>query len=109
MRTVVYKASQVVQKHLMMVKKFQGAGLLHVMENNLLGAFSLQKKAALDCKQVQLSFWQQKRENGNKYNRKRNSNKQSIHTHKNTLDSNTNVALTESMKFLSRIVSNYTA
>jgi len=28
---VVYKASQVVQKHFMMVKKLQGAGLLHVM------------------------------------------------------------------------------
>ena len=35
-----------------------------------------------------------KRENGNKYNGKRNSNKQSIHTRKNTLESNTNVALT---------------
>ena len=44
MRTVVYKASQVVQKHFMMVKKLQCAGLLHVMLNNLLGAFSLQKK-----------------------------------------------------------------
>jgi len=31
MRTVVYKALQVVQKHFMMVKKLQGAGLLHVM------------------------------------------------------------------------------
>jgi len=33
MRPVVYKASQaeVVQKHFMMVKKLQGAGLLHVM------------------------------------------------------------------------------
>jgi len=35
-----------------------------------------------------------KRENGNKYNGKRNSNKQLIHTCKNTLESNTNVALT---------------
>jgi len=35
-----------------------------------------------------------KRENGNKFNGKRNSNKQSIHTCKNTLESNTNVALT---------------
>jgi len=35
-----------------------------------------------------------KRENSNKYNGKRNSNKQSIHTRKNTLESNTNVALT---------------
>jgi len=35
-----------------------------------------------------------KRENGNKYNGKRNSNKQSIHTRKNTLEPNTNVALT---------------
>jgi len=35
-----------------------------------------------------------KRENGNKYNGKRNSNKQSIHTRKNTRESNTNVALT---------------
>jgi len=35
-----------------------------------------------------------KRENGNKYNGKRNSNKQSIHTRKNTLESNTNFALT---------------
>ena len=35
-----------------------------------------------------------KRENGNKYNGKRNSNKQSIHTRKNTLESNTIVALT---------------
>jgi len=40
---VVYKASQVVQKHFMMVKKSsKGAGLLHMMENNLFGAFSLQ-------------------------------------------------------------------
>jgi len=34
MRTVVYKASQVVQKHFMifmMVKKLQGGGLLHVI------------------------------------------------------------------------------
>jgi len=36
----------------------------------------------------------EKRENSNKYNGKRNSNKQSIHTHKNTLESNTTVALT---------------
>jgi len=35
-----------------------------------------------------------KRENGNKYNGKRSSNKQSIHTRKNALESNTNVALT---------------
>jgi len=35
-----------------------------------------------------------KRENGNKYNGKRNSNEQSIHTRKNTLETNTNVALT---------------
>ena len=35
-----------------------------------------------------------KRENGNKYNGKRNSNKQSFHTRKNTLESNTDVALT---------------
>jgi len=35
-----------------------------------------------------------KRENDNKYNGKRNSNKQSIHTCKNTLESHTNVALT---------------
>jgi len=34
------------------------------------------------------------RENGNKYNGKRNSNKQSIHTRKSTLESNTNVAHT---------------
>jgi len=31
MRTVVYKAPQVMQKHFMMVKKLWGAGLLHVM------------------------------------------------------------------------------
>jgi len=31
MRTAVYKASQVVQTHVMMVKKLQGDGLLHVM------------------------------------------------------------------------------
>ena len=35
-----------------------------------------------------------KRENVNKYNGKRNSNKQSIHTCKNTLESNIDVALT---------------
>ena len=35
-----------------------------------------------------------RREDGIKYNGKRNSNKQSIHTRKNTLESNTNVALT---------------
>jgi len=44
MRTVVYEASQVVQKHFMMAKKLQGAGLLHVMQNNLFSAFSLQKR-----------------------------------------------------------------
>ena len=37
-----------------------------------------------------------KRENGNKYSGKRNSNKQSIHTRKNTLEYITNVALTVS-------------
>jgi len=41
----VYKASQVVQKHFMMVQKSsKGAGLLQMMENNLFGAFSLQMK-----------------------------------------------------------------
>ena len=94
MRTVVYKASQVVQKHFMMVKKLQGAGLLHVMQNNLLGAFSLQKKEHFTRIFPAKDRGSKKRENGNKYNGKRNSNKQSFHTRKNTLESNTDVALT---------------
>jgi len=46
---------------------------------------SLQKKETAAAKE---------RENGNKYKGKRNSNKQSIHTRRNTLEFNTNVALT---------------
>jgi len=42
--TVVYKASQVVQKHFLMVQKSsKGAGLPHMMKN-LFSAFSLQNK-----------------------------------------------------------------
>jgi len=46
MRTVVYKASQVVQKHFMMVKKLQGTGLLHVEVDVLCRALHCLKPAS---------------------------------------------------------------
>jgi len=65
----MYQASQVVQKHFMMVhKSFTGTGLLHMMEKYLFGAFPLQKKLAAAAKKKQ-----QKNKNGNK---------QSIHARK---------------------------
>ena len=48
---MVYEASQVVQKHFMMVQKFpEGAGLLHMMEKNHFGVFSMQKKETTAAK-----------------------------------------------------------
>jgi len=47
MRTVVYIASQVVQKHFMMVQKSsKGTGLLHVMEKNLFDTSPCKRKTA---------------------------------------------------------------
>ena len=53
------------------------------------------RAAACDVEQPSWRIFPAKeRVNGNKYNGKRDSNKQSIHTNKNTIESNTNVALT---------------
>jgi len=74
------QASQVVQKHFIMVQKSsKGTGLLHMIEKNLFGAFSLRKNAVAKKETTNTIMKQQKKVNS---------------CTQNILESKTDVALT---------------